>query len=415
MKKLLFVLLLLACNTVCFSQGMKLVGLGSSTTAGQGSFPLDSSWIRRFNYYYKYQLGIADSTYNLGVGGYNCYKGMPSSYVPPPGRDGADINKNITTAVSLLNGMAIPANGVIIVNYPTNGYDTYTIAEIMNCLQIIYDSATRLGNRCYITTTQPRSDGAFASSAVKRKLADIKDSILNRFGTEQTINFYDGMINPADSTILSAYSAGDNIHFNNTGHRILFQRVVAKNVFGLALPVKLKEFTATLQDKKVALKWSAQHDDPNGAFTIQRSQNGQDFESLQQVFVNKTTGTYQYGFTDQAPLAGTSYYRLSVEERDHTYYSKIISIKNEQPALALKKMYPVPVRQWLHLDLVADKAQTATINIINNSGITVQQYARAMASGNNRFILPVQQLPGGLYFIRITTNDGPVITKSFTR
>jgi hypothetical protein len=415
MKKLSFVLLLLACNAVCFSQNMKLVGIGSSTTAGQGSFPLDSSWIRRFNYYYKYQLGIADTTYNLGVGGYNCYKGMPSSYVPPPLRPGADINQNVTMAVSLLTGMAIPANGVIIVNYPTNGYDTYSIAEVMNCLQIIYDSATRLGNRCYITTTQPRSDGAFASSAVKRKLADIKDSILNRFGVDKTINFYDGMYNPVDTTILGMYSAGDNIHFNNTGHRVLFQRVLAKNVFGLALPVKLQQFRATLRDKKVALRWSAEHDDPNGSFTVQRSQNGQAFESLQQVPVKKNTGLCEYDFADQAPLPGSSYYRLSVQERDHVYYSKIVSVKNEQPALVLKKLYPIPAEKWLHLEVMADKAQKVTIDVINSNGIAIQKYARAMVAGNNRFNLPVQQLPGGLYFIRMNTNDGHAIVQPFTK
>jgi hypothetical protein len=407
-------LLLLACNVVCFSQ-MKLVGIGSSTTAGQGSFPADSSWIRRFNYYYKYQLGIADTTYNLGIGGYTCYKGMPSSYASPVGRDGADVNQNVTKAVSLLMGMPIPANGVIIVNYPTNGYDNYTIAEIMTCLQTIYDSATRLGNRCYITTTQPRSDGGFASSAVKRKLAVIKDSILLRFGTEKTINFYDGMYNPADTTILPMYSAGDNIHFNNTGHRILFQRVLAKNVFGLALPVKLQQFSASLQNNKVSLKWSAEHDDPNGSFTVQRSQNGVDFESLQKIPVKNNTGTYQYDCMDKAPLPGTSYYRLAVQERDHTYYSKVASVKNEQPALVLKKLYPIPAEKWLHLEIIVDKAQPVTIQIINNSGVAVQQYARNMTPGTNRFNVPVQQLSGGMYFIRINTNNGHSIVQPFTK
>lgn len=416
MKKLFFVLLLLACNVVSFSQNMKLVGIGSSTTAGEGSSPReDSSWIRRFNHYYKYQLGIADTTYNLGIGGYTCYKGMPSTYVHPIGRDGADVDKNVTTAVNLLMGMPIPGNGVIIVNYPTNGYDNYTIAEIMTCLQTIYDSATRLGNRCYITTTQPRSDGAFASSAVKRKLAVIKDSILSRFGTEKTINFYDGMYNPVDTTILPMYSAGDNIHFNNTGHKELFQRVLAKNVFGLTLPVKLQAFTASLQDKKVTLKWSAEHDDPNSSFTVQRSQNGLDFESLQKIPVKNNTGANQYGCIDQAPLPGTSYYRLAVQERDRIYYSKIASIKNEQPALVLKKLYPIPAEKWLHLEITADKAQPVAIHIMNNSGVAIQQYSRNMAPGTNRFTVPVQQLPGGMYFIRINTNSGHTIVQSFTK
>jgi hypothetical protein len=102
----------------------------------------------------------------------------------------------------------------------------------MSSLQTIFDSATARGNRCFISTTQPRNDAAFNISSVKKKLADIKDSIINRFD-QYAINFWDGMFDPADTTILTKYSSGDLIHFNNAGHRVLFERVVAKNIFGL--------------------------------------------------------------------------------------------------------------------------------------------------------------------------------------
>ena len=213
----------------------RMVAIGSSTTAGLvGPSMLDSAWVSRFNYYYKNQLGIVDFTHNLGVGGYTMYKGMPSSYVNViPPFDQPDIAKNVTKAVSLLKGLSIPSNGVVIVNFPSNGYDYMPVAEVINALQIIYDSATRAGNRCFIATTQPRTSGAFGTSAIKKKLAVIKDSIVQRFGVAHTINFWDGMYNPADTSILSIYSAGDDIHLNDAGHKVLFERVVAKNVFSL--------------------------------------------------------------------------------------------------------------------------------------------------------------------------------------
>jgi len=211
----------------------KIAVIGSSTAAGVGPSVIDSAWVNRVNYYYKNQLAAIDTTYNLAVSGTTSYSGMPTSYIAPGGRPSPDPAHNVSKAVSLLSDLPIPSNGVIIVNFPTNGYDTYSVAEIMSSLQLIYDSATAGGNRCFICTTQPRSDGAFGGSAIKRKLADIKDSIINRFGLAHTINFWDGMFNPADTTILSAYSAGDNTHFNNTGHRMLLNRVMAKNIFSL--------------------------------------------------------------------------------------------------------------------------------------------------------------------------------------
>ncbi|MEO5889862.1 MAG: hypothetical protein ABIQ31_06385 [Ferruginibacter sp.] len=174
-----------------------------------------------------------DSSYNFGIPGDNVYAGMPSSYKPPPGRPNPDATTNITKAEVTLRSLRNKSDGVIIVNYPSNEYDIYSIAEIMKCLQVIYDSTTRSGNKCFITTTQPRSDSAFNSSVIKKKMADIKDSTINRFGEAHTLNFWDGMFNPADTTILPIYSGGDQVHFNDLGHKILFERIMAKNVFSL--------------------------------------------------------------------------------------------------------------------------------------------------------------------------------------
>lgn len=394
---------------------MRMVAIGSSTTGGTGANPPDSAWVNRFTHYYKNQLGIVDQVHNLGWGGSTCYRGMPSSYSPPSGREGPDPFNNVTRAVTLLSGMAIPGNGVVIVNYPTNGYNTFSIAEIMTSLQVIYDSATRLGNKCYITTTQPRTDGGFNTSAVKRKLADIKDSIINRFTVDNTINFWDGMFNPADTSILPIYAAGDNIHFNNAGHRILFERVKAKNVFSIILPIKLQQFTGTLQDKKVILKWTADQDDPAGSFTIQRSSNGQDFESLYRQAVTNQTGNHTYTFTDQTPLPGTNYYRLAIQERDHTDYSKIITIKTAFPALAIKRLYPVPATKRLQLEIVAEKAQPITVDIISSTGMLLQRTARQVINGTNYLNIPVGQLATGMYFVRINYSGSEPLIRAFNK
>ena len=168
---------------------------------------------------------------------------MPTGYIPPGSRPLPDAVHNITKACFICD-ISAPDDGVLIVNFPSNNYYTYSIAEIMNCLQVIYDSAIINGHRCFISTTQPRSDDIYNTAAVKRKMADIKDSIINRFGTAHSLNFWDGMFNPADTTILAKYSSGDFIHFNNAGHRVLFERVIAKNIFGL--PVWYSKTTGNL-------------------------------------------------------------------------------------------------------------------------------------------------------------------------
>lgn len=243
----LYTCLLIFINTnKAFPQTKRTVAIGSSTTAGYGASSQDSSWVSLVNNYYKCQLGIADTAYNLGVPGADNYRGMPTGYIPPATRPFPDTDHNISKALFLLKDLPVASDGVVIVNYPTNKYNFYSINEIMSSLQLIHDSAISAGNRCFITTTQPRTDGIFNTADVKRKLADIKDSIVNRFGTDNSINFWDGMYNPADTSILDKYSSGDSTHFNNAGHRELFERVVAKNIF--RLPVWYSKSTGSLNN-----------------------------------------------------------------------------------------------------------------------------------------------------------------------
>ena len=178
----LYVLLLIFLNiNQSFSQFKRVVAIGSSTTAGNGASSKDSAWVRLLSKYYKCQLGVADTIYNLGVPGSDNYWAMPTGYIPPPLRPSPDNEHNISKARFLLNDLSIASDGVIIINYPTNNYIDYTIEEIMSSLQLIHDSAISGGNRCFITTTQPRTDASFNTADVKRKLADIKDSIIKMY------------------------------------------------------------------------------------------------------------------------------------------------------------------------------------------------------------------------------------------
>ena len=232
-------------NNRAVAQIKRMVAIGSSTTAGFGATTKGSCWVGLLNNYYKCSLDVIDSAYNLGVIGSNNYNGMPTTYVPPASRPNPDAVHNVSKAILLLANLPNANDGVVIVNFPTNNYITYSIAEIMSSLQVIYDSVTARGNRCYITTTQPRNDLNFNTSAVKKKLADIKDSIISRFN-DNSLNFWDGMYNPADTTILEKYSYGDNVHFNNAGHRVLFERVLTKNIFNL--PVWYSKATGYLDN-----------------------------------------------------------------------------------------------------------------------------------------------------------------------
>ena len=415
MKRLQIICLLLAVCCQEVSAQYRVAVIGSSTAGGTGAWPADSAWVRRFNQYYKHQLGIVDSTYTLAVGGYPVYKGMPGSYVPPPDRDGPDHNNNVTKANALLASLPVPANAIVFVNYPSNKYEQYSIGEIMFCLQTIYDSVLREGHRCYIMTTQPRTGGAFDDPAVKRKLAVIKDSTIRRFGAANTINFYDGLYNPADSSILPQYNSGDGIHYNNAGHRELFERVKAKGVFAVPLPVKLSQFTGNYEKGQIALHWAAECTDLNTSFTLQRSGDGRSFESIAQQ-KTKDLHNNTYDLTDKKPLPGKNFYRLQIRESANTIMSNVILVKNPQDGLQLTALYPIPASQpSLQADLLAMQTYAGSVNVFSATGMSFYRKEISFEKGSSRLNIPVQFLPHGQFILCIRYGDGYSILRSFSK
>jgi len=227
MMKIRLLLFVLSISVISTAQTRIYSVIGSSTAAGMGTTVPDSSWVTRLNYYYTH-TGITLELHNLAVSGHNCYHGMPSWYTPPAGRDYPLVNENVTKALSF-------NPEVVLVNYPSNNFNSYSISEILYCLQTIKDAVNASGKTCYITTSQPRMDASFPDLASRTKLKMIRDSIMQRFGN-YAIDFFTDLADPVTYQILPIYSFGDGIHCNDRGHALLFEKVKAKNIFGVSSP-----------------------------------------------------------------------------------------------------------------------------------------------------------------------------------
>lgn len=208
-----------------------IVFLGSSTTNGTGSTdPINNAFVgRTINHYNSQGLtnNLTWNFHNRALGGSNVFAAMPTGSPYTVLEKKPDSLRNITWAI---------ANGadVVIVNFPSNNYYVgsggFSITEIMYAYRTIFNTAVAAGKKCYITTTQPRTDGTFGNTATRAFLQEIRDSILLQFG-QYAIDFYTPLATPGTSNIDPDYNSGDNIHVNNAGHLQLFNRVVAANVF----------------------------------------------------------------------------------------------------------------------------------------------------------------------------------------
>ena len=386
-----------------------LVIIGSSTSACF-NVAYDSCYVGRLGNHFNATPPADTTVLALAVPGYNCFKGMPTSYVPPysDAMYQPDPNNNITAAIA-------HHPSVIIVNYPTNAYDVLPIDSIMFCFRTIRDSANKKGIPCFITTTQPRlSPTSFNTPAVKLKLAILKDSILAAFGSF-ALDFYTNMINPPDSNLLPAYNSGDDIHFNASGHAVLYQRVLAANIFSAsALPATFLNYNATYSNNTDLITWSTAKEVQVAYFELQRSADGTVFTKLGQVDPNNGPGTYNYRYTDLRPLKGWNFYKVVIVDQDgKRQTSPVFKTFDNGGNLAIKRLTTQPAQ--VVLELQTNTAQNAGLQVLSSTGMLVQKANRYIDAGSSSLSISTATLGSGVYYIKLTTASGQPIIASFIK
>jgi hypothetical protein len=270
----------------------------------------------------------------------------------------------------------------------------------MYCLRTIRDSANKKGVPCFVTTTQPRTG---FSLPARTKLKALRDSILLEMGFF-AINFWDGIADPADYTILPAYRvANSNIHLNGAGHAILFQRVMAKNIFSAILPATFLYFNTICKNNTNIINWTTAKESDIALYEIQRSTDGINFSKIAAVNANNSVGNNQYQYVDDQPLKGWTYYKILIVDRDgKKHASPVMSVYINTGKLALVKIFSSSSSQVV-IEVQDNEPQNAQLQIFNNMGMVISTASRKIEPGNTTLYLNTPVLSNGVYHIRLTT------------
>lgn len=189
--------------------------------------------------------------------------------------------------------------------------------------------------------------------------------------------------------------------------------------FGLGgpLPVKLVDFTVRENNGKNLLQWTTATESNSDYFNIQRSGNAFTYETIGRVNAGGfSTNEINYRFTDDSPLKGTSYYRLAMTDRNGSVeYSKIVSITSKETKnIDIAYAGLSAVANTLTIRISSSQSLPAAISIIDMNGRVVSAAKVQLQSGANSFIINIPALPAGIYYIRLFTNNGTVVTKALS-
>jgi hypothetical protein len=149
--------------------------------------------------------------------------------------------------------------------------------------------------------------------------------------------FSDNDVTPVAGSFSGTVVTFSGINFQN-GDRFTIGNTNIAN----PLPIELISFNATVQQAEVNLQWATASELNNDFFTIQRSQDAEDWEDVIEIKgAGNSNERIDYETTDGLPYTGVSYYRLKQTDFDKQYsYSGVKRVEVTQ-AFQLK-VYPNP-------------------------------------------------------------------------
>ncbi len=181
-----------------------------------------------------------------------------------------------------------------------------------------------------------------------------------------------------------------------------------------ALPVELLYFRADKEESGVRLSWQTTEEINSDRFEIERSTDGKAWNKIAEVAAKgESRSPENYSFLDHLTAYSPSlfrYYRLKMTDSDQSYaYSGIVAVAIEAPAMSVS-VYPNPARKEIRIDPEGMGARVK-VEVYNVAGIRMLERD---LSGAGVGKIPVENLPVGMYTVKITGN-GRIVTKKIVK
>jgi hypothetical protein len=168
------------------------------------------------------------------------------------------------------------------------------------------------------------------------------------------------------------------------------------------------DFRGNLADGKATLNWTTNYNDGIDYYELQRSLDGQDFETIATI-PTKSTGSAlgNYASVDDVSTLNMpfAFYRLKMKlTAKSIVYSAILRLN-----LPIKKndvmLYPNPVKDYVQVALSSDKKQDVRVMVYDMSGSLIHQAKYPLNKGNNVFTMEANKWKPGTYIMQLVTPD----------
>lgn len=231
------------------------------------------------------------------------------------------------------------------------------------------------------------------------------------------------MTDPTDSDFTSGVTLTSPTSVDAVNKTVTFEVNLADGDFftlgsteNYALPITLIHFDASTQaNQKVRVEWTTIEETGNAFFSVERSTNGLDFESIALLDgAGNSQAIRDYEYVDNSPLNGQSYYRLRQTDfnGESTTTGAVRVYVEKEPTTSIVSLYPNPANEGddLHVSYSIEKDQVMQFNLISASGYMLHSEERLVVASEDVVTLSTKGLKSGLHILRVVDEDQNVIS-----
>lgn len=218
------------------------------------------------------------------------------------------------------------------------------------------------------------------------------------------INVWDSL--STGNILKGIYDTGDGIHLNQAANNKIYEAIVASNKLGggSALPISLLKFELKRETTgNVRLDWQTDPFDEVHHFSIMRSLDGKNYDTMAKVYAN-TTGNYT--FSDEKFKGRQGFYKLIITEPDGIYsFSRVLSVFIKGDVVQLMGVALLE-KGICMLSLNAVQACLIKCRVVDLLGRVHMQSVHHLYKGNNDIRLSVPHFYRGILYYSVFDQGG---------
>lgn len=169
-------------------------------------------------------------------------------------------------------------------------------------------------------------------------------------------------------------------------------------VNGGVLDIALGDIKAINTGTRNRIDWKTVAEDAGDIFELEKSDDGTGYRYM--AAINAIGRPSAYGYWDEQPNTGTTYYRLKMKHSSGSIsYSPVVKATVKVTAARLQ-VFPNPVKNQLTIRLNGQPLANANVEIVSLSGTVI----KTIRLTTQQSVIDVSAIPAGVYMLRYTDN-----------